>query len=305
MRPALRARGLADALRLGYPCQHLGLPATTNRSVRLASLAHPERVRAKVEANLADLEVILRWNSEYGVHLFRIGQHLIPFASHPAFPYDWQQEHGSRLRELGELAAVLGQRLSMHPGQFVNPGSPDGEVVKRSLGELRYTAAVLDALGAGDGVIVLHLGGAYGDRAAAQRRFVDALAGEAGLRAYLALEVDERIWTLAEVVEVARELGVGAIVDTLHQRLNPGMLSLKEAIDMAWPTWTGRPKVHLSSQDPAKQAGAHARGIAAQDWDELLTALDGRNADIMVEAKGKEGALATLAVHDSIAESST
>ncbi len=51
---------------------------------------------------------------------------------------------------------------------------------------------------------------------------------------------------------------------------------------------------HRSSQDPQKQAGAHAYSVDLGDWYALLAALDGREADIMVEAKGKEQALMTL-----------
>ena len=223
-------------IRVGYPCQHLGLPATTNRGIKLVSLDNIEKVRAKIEQNLDDLERILRWNAAHGVGLFRIGQHLIPFASHPDFPYDWQHQHGSRLHELGFLARQLDQRLSLHPGQFINPGSPDDDVVARSLAELNYTAQLLDLLQCEDGVLVLHLGGAYGDRPAAMRRFVEVLREHQAICRYLALEVDERVWTVAEVVEAATALGVGAIVDTLHHRLNPGGLSLREAVDLARPT---------------------------------------------------------------------
>jgi UV DNA damage endonuclease len=38
---------------------------------------------------------------------------------------------------------------------------------------------------------------------------------------YLALENDERIWHVADVVKVAQALGIAAITDTLHNRLNP------------------------------------------------------------------------------------
>ncbi|BDG17559.1 hypothetical protein TbrSNM41_22930 (plasmid) [Thermus brockianus] len=76
-------------IRLGYPCENLTLGASTNHTLRLASLTE-ERVRAKVAENLCDLERILRWNASHGFGLFRIGQHLIPFASHPAFPYPWE-----------------------------------------------------------------------------------------------------------------------------------------------------------------------------------------------------------------------
>jgi len=276
-------------IRRGYPCENLTLGASTNHTLRLASLSE-ERARAKVAENLADLERILRWNPKEGFHLFRIGQHLIPFASHPAFPYDWERAHGAELARLGALARALGQRLSMHPGQYVNPGSPSPKVVERSLAELRYSARVLSLLQAEEGVLVLHLGGAYGDRRRALRRFVENLRGEGEILRYLALENDERLWSVEEVLEAAEALGVGVVVDALHHALNPGRLSLKEALALAFSTWRGRPKVHLSSQDPGKRPGAHAFFVAREDWERLLGALPGP-ADLMLEAKGKERAL--------------
>jgi UV DNA damage endonuclease len=86
-------------------------------------------------------------------------------------------------------------------------------------------------------------------------------------------------------------------VDNLHHSLNPGGLSLGEALDVALPTWEARgvrPKVHLSSQDPTKRPGAHAHAIEAKDWAAFLDALGGRETDVMVEAKGKELALPAL-----------
>ena len=284
-------------IRYGYPAQNLTLPATTNRTLRLASLADAEKVRALVWENLLGLETIIRWNAERGIGLFRIGQGLIPFASHQAFPYDWPEEHGDDLRHLGALARSLGVRLSMHPGQFINPGSPNPETAERSIDELRYTARVFDLMGNEDAVIVLHLGGAYDDRTAAVDRFVEALRPEEGVRRYLALENDERIWTVEEIVGAARTLGIPAIVDNLHHGLNPGGQSLGEALDLALPTWEARgvrPKVHLSSQDPTKRPGAHAHAIEAEDWAAFLDALAGRETDVMVEAKGKELALPPL-----------
>jgi UV DNA damage endonuclease len=288
---------LLGMIRYGYPAQNQSLPATTNRTLRLASLADAEKVRALVWENLLGLETIIRWNAERGICLFRIGQGLIPFASHPAFPYDWSEEHGDDLRHLGALARSLGVRLSMHPGQFINPGSPNRETAKRSIDELRYTARVFDLMGNDDAVIVLHLGGAYDDRTAAVDRFVEALRPEEGVGRYLALENDERIWTVEEIVGAARTLGIPAIVDNLHHGLNPGGLSLGEALDLALPTWEARgarPKVHLSSQDPTKRPGAHAHSIEAEDWAAFLDALGGRETDVMVEAKGKELALPPL-----------
>jgi UV DNA damage endonuclease len=284
-------------IRLGYPTQNLTIPASTNRTLRLATLSDAKKVRAVVWENLLGLETILRWNSERGVYLFRMGQSLVPFASHPAFPYDSEAEHGDDLREVGKLARSLGIRLSMHPGQFIQPGSLKPRVSERSLAELRYAARVFDLIGSPDSVIVVHMGGAHEDRTATAARFVETLRPETHVLRYLALENDERVWAVPEIVATASALGVPAITDAFHHRLNPGGLTLREALDLSLPTWKGRsvrPKVHLSSQDPHKQAGAHAYSVDLRDWRTLLDALKGRETDVMVEAKGKELALAPL-----------
>jgi UV DNA damage endonuclease len=288
-----------SVIRLGYPAQSLTIPASTNRTLRLANLGDAEKVRALVWENLVGLETILRWNAEHSVNLFRIGQSLIPFASHPAFPYDWEAEHGDDLRGIGELARSLDIRLSMHPGQFIQPGSLRPEVSERSLAELRYAARVFDLIGSPDSAIVLHMGGAYEDRTASTTRFVETMHSQKVVLRYLALENDERVWPVADIVQTARSLGVPAITDAFHHELNPGGLRLREAFDLSLPTWQvrgARPKVHLSSQDPNKQAGAHAYSVDLKDWHALLDALDGREADVMVEAKGKEQALMPLIV---------
>jgi UV DNA damage endonuclease len=284
-------------IRLGYPAQNFSLPATTNRTLRLASLGDVEKLRALVWENMLGAEAIVRWNAEREVELFRIGHTLIPFASHPAFPYDWVEEHGDDLRELGAIARSLGVRLSMHPGQFINPGSPNPETARRSIEELRYVTRIFDLLGGEDAVVVLHLGGAFDDKPAAIARFVEAMRPEKEMLRYLALENDERIWTIEEICTAASALSIPAVLDTFHHSINPGDLSLGEALDLALPSWEGRgvrPKVHVSSQDPTKRPGAHAATIRPEDWARFLEALGGRETDVMVEAKGKDQALPSV-----------
>lgn len=286
-------------IRLGYPTQNLTIPVGTNRTLRLANLQDTEKLRALIRANIAGLKEIVRWNAEREISLFRMGQSLIPFASHPAFPYDWRREHEEDLREAGELARTSSIRLSMHPGQYIQPSSLKPEVVQRSVEELRASARILTLLGNPDSVLVLHLGGKNEDKAATSRRFVEVLQNEEEILRYLALENDERIWTVPEVVETATALHIPTITDTLHHDLNPANLTLEEALDLSLPTWkvrNARPKAHLSSQNPEKQAGAHAYAIDLVDWNALLEALNGRETDVMVEAKGKELALLPMGI---------
>ena len=286
-------------IRLGYPTQNLTIPAGTNRTLRLANLRDKDKVRGLVRENIAGLTKILPWNAERGIWLFRMGQAMIPFASHPDFPYDWEEEHGPELQQAGKLARELGIRLSMHPGQYIQPGSLKPEVVERSLAELRYVARLFDLIGSTDSVLVLHMGGAYEDKAATARRFAEVMYPETNVLRYLALENDERVWAVPEIVETASVLGIPAITDAFHHGLNPSGLTLEEALGLSLPTWEARgdtPKLHLSSQDPEKQPGAHAYSVDLLDWHALVDALCGREADVMVEAKGKEYALIPLGI---------
>ena len=70
-------------IRLGYPTQNLTIPASTNRSLRLASLSDAERVRALVGENVADLKTILRWNAEHGVWALQDGAEPDPLRLPP------------------------------------------------------------------------------------------------------------------------------------------------------------------------------------------------------------------------------
>ncbi len=274
--------------RFGYLCENRTLGATTLRTLRLANLSEA-RVREKVEANLTDLERMVVFNTEHGLGLLRVGQQLVPFASHPAFPYDWEEAHGERLAAIGRLARAGGIRLSMHPGQFVQPGSAREAVVERSLAELQYSARVLDLLGAEDGVLVLH-----GGPAGSPGRLVAALERQDAVLRYLALENDERTWSVRALLPAARRLGVPVIVDTLHHGWNDGGMTLREALSAAAETWRTRQKVHLSSQAAGARPGAHAEMVAPADFDRLREAGAGLTLDVMVEAKAKE--LAVLAL---------
>ena len=74
---------------------------------------------------------------------------------------------------------------------------------------------------------------AHADRPTIAQRFVETLRPEEEVLRHLALEIDERVWTVAEV---AGSLDVPAITDTLHHNLNPAGLALKEALDVTLTT---------------------------------------------------------------------
>lgn len=162
-------------MRIGYPTQNLSLGCSSSRTFRLASYS-VERLIATIEQNLDCLERMLRYNVEHDLLYFRLSSEIIPFASHPVCTYDWSSACGARFAELGAFARQHGMRLALHPGQYTLINSPDPRIVDNSIRELAYQTHMLDLMGMdATHKVQIHVGGVYGNKPAAVRRFIDTL----------------------------------------------------------------------------------------------------------------------------------
>lgn len=283
---------------LGYACLNKTL-GTKARTVRLANLT-TEKVIGPIAQNLDDLHAMLRWNVEHGVRFFRASSDLVPFASHPDFPFDWAEAFAWKFDEIRRLVKAEGLRVTAHPGQYTVLNSPREEVVEAALAELEYHARLLALIDPRQGTMTLHVGGAYGDRAAAMDRFaatLGRLSDEA--RARLAIENDDKTFTLAETVALGERTGLPVIVDLFHHRCNPSGETWDEGLvpllGRAAATWGRRvPKLHLSSQKPGTTT-SHADYLLMDDVQTLLDVMEQVDGDapydLMLEAKQKECAL--------------
>ena len=289
---------------LGYACLNTTL-GTKSRTVRLANL-RTEAVIPVVAQNLDDVLASLRWNVAHGIRFFRISSDLIPFGPLAAFPFDWAEAFDWKFREIRRLVKAEGLRVTSHPGQYTVLNSPREKVVQDSVDELDHQARVLQLMDP-RGTMTLHVGGAYGDKPAAMAAFARNLPRvSADARARLVLENDDTTFTLAEVVGLAEQVGLGVVVDLFHHILNPSGeegetwdAGLVPLLDRAVATWGGRPpKLHLSSHKPTTRTG-HADYL---DMDDVRTLVDVMAQvgdahapyDVMLEAKKKE--LAVLEV---------
>lgn len=82
---------------------------------------------------------------------------MFPFASHLVHGYSLEY-CADLLAKAGALANKYGHRLTTHPGQFTQLGSPKPAVVEAALRELEYNCEMLDLMGIGvDGVMVVHV----------------------------------------------------------------------------------------------------------------------------------------------------
>lgn len=264
-----------------------------------------EELKKRTLQNLDDLLKMLQWNEANGIRVFRLSSEMFQHKTNPKVPdytYDFAIEH---LKRIGDYAKEKGHRLTFHPGQFNNLGSPRQKVVEQTFKDLEYHADVLDLLGfqyntphGRNSVMVIHGGGVYGDKKGAMKRWVEnyhKLPDK--IKNRLVLENCEKCYSIMDCLELSAKTGVPVVLDTHHfecyKQLHPDekFRHPSEYIPMILESWTDKkmkPKFHVSEQGSGK-IGHHS------DYIEILPQylLDipekyGIDIDIMIEAKMKE-----------------
>jgi UV DNA damage endonuclease len=275
-------------LNIGYACIAIGVPGTQLRTCRLSN-ATDETLSLLTANNLAALENMLAYNIREGIHLFRISSDLIPLASHPSVNFPWRDIFAPQLQTLGKMIRSAGMRVSMHPGQYTLLNAKDAGIIKRSIEDIRYHAALLDALETDRcHKIVLHLGGVYGDKAESIRRFKSHFLGiEPDVRRRIVIENDDRHYHIGDVLDTAAVLGIPAVFDNLHHCVNSCGGTDAQWVAACRPTWDCRQKIHYSQQAANKKPGAHSQTIRVMEFLQFRDGLEAEDVDIMLEVKDK------------------
>lgn len=305
-------RWRGPALRLGFPVKVLGAPGLRSHdSRRWQNQPH-------LSVSLAYLRDIFLYLEQRQIRFYRLAGQLAPYLTHPDLPDFHQQldECATELAATGDLARQMGLRLTLHPGFFVQLNSPDPALVARSVGELNAACSLLDRMGVDrDGVIVVHVGGVHGDATEGRARFVQGWEQLPDpVRGRLALEHDDRRYSLSDALWIHRRTGVPVVFDSLHHAcLNPEAIPALDGLRLALSTWPQgvRPKIHISSPR-TEMRYLHREGVTRlqaplvnQHSDfldpfpiiDLLSralSLSLRPFDILLEAKAKDVALLRL-----------
>lgn len=236
---------------------------------------------------------------ELAIGAFRITSQILPLATHPVSGYtlDSLDDDGAIRQSFvatRALARTLDIRLSFHPDQFVVLNSIRDDVVASSVRELDTQGDLARIVGAN--TITLHVGGMSDGKAAALDRLernLDRLSDAA--RSRLALENDDRLFTVRDLHPFCARTQVPLVYDVHHHRCNPDGLDLETATNLAVDTWRGRePWFHLASardRMDAPNPRPHADFIDPSDFPVSWLA---RTMTIDVEAKAKDDAIVKL-----------
>ncbi|KAH9993331.1 UV-endonuclease UvdE-domain-containing protein [Russula compacta] len=292
--------------RLGYACLNTVLRASKpdsifcSRTCRINTILKHGLGFAKDLGirNARDLAKLIRWNEDNRIRFMRISSELFPFASHDKYGYDLDYA-AAELKTAGDLANQYGHRMTLHPGQFTQIGSPKQNVVDASIRELHYHCSILDHMGIGkDGVIIIHIGGVYGDKAATLTRFKEnyrTLLSD-DIKARLVVENDEMCYNVDDILPVCEELELPLVFDYHHDWIYPSsepLTTLIPRVNAVWHRKGIKPKQHLSSPRPGAvtviEKRAHARRCSM-----LPKELEREWVDLMIEAKDKEQAVFQL-----------
>jgi UV DNA damage endonuclease len=299
-------------IRLGFPVNVLGVAGLRSHdSRRWQNQPH-------LSVSLAYLRDVFAYLHSRQITFYRMAGQLAPYLTHPGLPQFHHQleECSNELAAIGDLARQQSLRLSMHPGHFIQLGSPDPIRVQRSKAELNAAAALLAHMGAGpETVLVIHVGGVFGDRERSLERVVHHLEElPTGTRQHLVLENDDRHYSLQDILWIYRRTGLRLVLDTLHHRcLDPEGVPLVEALRLALATWPAdqQPKVHVSSpctsmRRTLRDGTAYLRSPLPNQHSDCIhpfqfidlireaQAAKLRSFDIMLEAKAKDLALLRL-----------
>lgn len=296
-------------VRLGYVAIALKLPkVTSSSSVTYTNYQKIEttekrlnKLKAVTLTNLDDLYKILSYNVNNQIHFYRITSSLIPLATHPdVTDWDYRRIFKKDFERLARFIKDNNLRIDTHPNEFNVINSTKAEVVVSAERNLMFHVNLFKDLDYPCGKMVLHIGGAEGNKEAGIKRFIVNLSKfPKSISSKLILENDDKTYTAKEVLRICKETKLPMVFDVHHHNCNNEGDTVEELLEDIFKTWEGQklpPKFHFSSPRDSEKDRKHADYISAEDFVSFIEKCRRFNLDmdVMLEAKQKDLALYKL-----------
>lgn len=282
-------------IRVGYACINLSLNKKY-RTFRLKAIEDKDinKIKEVIQHNIILLGDIISDNIKKNIYVYRITAELIPFMDKQEVKDIIKQNDilsetkiQNELKRIRMWQEKYNLRISMHTSHFTILATPKEDILQRSIGELKVQSDFLRLIGGQN--LVIHVGGAYGDKIATLKRFKENIIkhkDEIDLD-LLTIENDDKTYTSEEIVSVCKPLKLKWVYDFHHERCNPS--DEKNIIELLkdYPA----DKYHLSSGVVSDTKPPHADYISKKDISDLVHQLECANikkADIIFEAKKKD-----------------
>ncbi len=287
-------------LKCGYACINTTIPSRF-RTFRKAAIEDKEysKIDEIVVDNFRTLLMVLRWNIQNNIYMFRISSSLIPFLnSIPMLDYIEQTDMYNRLgldklfSEIKNLVTTNNVELSLHLIEYTQINSDNEYTMLCSYTELLKQCELLHKLGGKN--IVMHAGGLYNrnpeymlDRLGYR---LQKISDEVDLK-NICIENDDKTYTASQVKDFAKKFNLGWCFDYHHYMCNKDN-NIKDTLMDYNPS-----KYHLSTGRKGRTDRTHADYIDMNDLLDFLTLLiscDIKYVNVIFEAKMKEQSILQL-----------
>lgn len=264
-----------------------------------------ERAKEQAIQNIKDILPLVEWNQGHGINHLRLSSEMFPHFTDPeveSYTLDFAIPY---LKQAGDLVKTYGHRITMHPGQFNQIGTPSQDVFEKTVHDLDYQASILDAMEMDNSsILCIHGGGIYGDKENTMRRWVDQFDElPTRVKRRIAIENCEKCYSVSDCLQLAEDCNIPVIYDTHHyycyhshyQKEQP-CVPIRDLLPQIIETWGDRrPLFHISEQKQGKPIGTHSDMIENIPGHLLeIPYLYHTPIDIEVEAKSKEVAILYL-----------
>jgi len=244
-----------------------------------------------VEHNFSLLAEITNWNIKNRVFLYRISSDMVPFADEDTWYYLWQDWRASSktqkflepIRETLQRYISLGGRFTIHPGQFVSIGSVNENIRNKSIDHLEYHGQLLDILELPKNFncpINIHVSNGSKDCDVIVPNVEDSLQklSQSVIKRLVFENEQSGCWTPESLRKYFPDVPI--TFDYHHYNLNPGTISLREALEITSASWP--------NNDPVQHYSEGRKGPNDPAHSDMVVNLPDSPYDIEIEAKKKE-----------------
>jgi UV DNA damage endonuclease len=329
---------------IGYACVNTQLQA---KKVKMSTARKStidaggeEVITDLILSNLDSLYKILEWNHKKKIKFFRMGSELFPWlGTYDIRKFKRFDEIEYNAGFVGEYAREKRMRLTFHPGPFNVLCSPNEEVVEKTIKELDAHSEIFDLMGFApsfDNKINIHVGGAYDDKEATLKRWVQNWRRlKDSTRQRVVVENDDKssMFAVTDLMQLHKmcnkELPI--TFDFFHHKFHTGGMTENEALDAAVSTWPKGvvPATHYSESRREEKVKiitdifrnnripwedlekwptfkeaydfySHIKYQAHSDYVDGPIDSHGHTIDVMIEAKMKEQAVFGLRDADTV-----
>lgn len=292
--------------RLGYACILMSEKIPVNRTCIQSTFISKgvDYAIGLAICNLNNVLKILEWNEKNNIKFYRMSSDMLPHMTNPKvipsgkkYAYSIEQFQPICFK-IGQYAKKHGHRLTFHPGQYCQVGTPRKEVFDKTIVDLSMHADLLDMMELdGNSVMIVHGGGVFGDKEETIKRWIKQFfLLPLNVQNRLVIENCERAYSVFDMLYISSKISRPVVFDTHHHDCYSKLITPQpcpsQFLGQVLQTWRCkglRPKFHVSNQDPEKRVGAHSKYVEYIPW-----YLDNLDVDIMIEAKCKELAVLML-----------